>query len=101
MAPRICVVGSCNVDLIVRTPRMPVLGETITGSDFRTCCGGKGANQAVMAARLGAAVVMVGKVGGDLFGERLRQNFLECGVAARHVLADPGRPSGVATILVD
>jgi ribokinase len=101
MTPRTCVVGSCNVDLIVRTPRMPVLGETITGSSFQTCCGGKGANQAVMAARLGAAVAMVGRVGSDLFGERLRQNFIECGVDARHVLTDPERPSGVATILVD
>ena len=101
MIPRICVVGSCNLDLIVSTPRLPVVGETLTASDFRTCCGGKGANQAVMAARLGARVSMVGKVGRDLFGDRLLANFREQGIDTDHVLVDAGQPSGVATILVD
>lgn len=101
MTPRIAVVGSCNVDLIVRTPRMPRPGETLTGSDFQTCHGGKGANQAVMAARLGASVAMVGKVGNDLHGQQMRDNFRVRGIDTRHVLTDPVLPSGVAVILVD
>src|SRR5947209_18328884 len=101
MAPRICVVGSCNVDLVVRTPRMPRLGETLAGSDFLTCHGGKGANQAVMAARLGASVAMVGRVGNDLHGRQIKQNFVGHGVDMQHVLVAEGAPSGVAVILVD
>src|SRR5438067_424193 len=101
MPPRLCVVGSCNVDLIVRTPRMPRLGETLAGSGFLTCHGGKGANQAVMAARLGASVAMVGRVGNDLHGQQIKQNLANHGVDAGHVLVDEGLPSGVAVILVD
>src|SRR5262245_17675309 len=101
MMPRVCVVGSCNVDLIVRTPRLPRLGETLSGSGFPTCHGGKGANQAVMAARLGASVAMVGRVGNDLHGQQIRQNLVHNGIAAEHVLADEALPSGVAVILVD
>jgi ribokinase len=101
MTPRISVVGSCNIDLIVRTPRMPRLGETLTGSDFQTCHGGKGANQAVMAARLGASVAMVGKVGNDLHGQQMCDNFRACGIDTQHVLTDAVLPSGVAVILVD
>ena len=81
MTPRLCVVGSCNVDLIVRTPRMPRVGETLAGSGFLTCHGGKGANQAVMAARLGASVAMVGRVGNDLHGQQIKQNFASHSVA--------------------
>jgi ribokinase len=99
--PRVCVVGSSNVDLIVQTERLPRPGETVTGRSITTVCGGKGGNQAVMAARLGAVVLLVGKVGRDDFGERLRQNYREQGIDTTHLLTDDSRPSGVATILVD
>jgi ribokinase len=68
MSARIVVVGSLNMDLIARSPRIPVPGETVLGSGFSTAAGGKGANQAVAAARLGAQVTMIGCVGGDEYG---------------------------------
>ena len=71
MPPRITVVGSLNTDLVIRAPHLPSVGETVTGGEFATFPGGKGANQAVAAARLGARVAMVGCVGGDDFGRRL------------------------------
>src|SRR5262245_13810596 len=73
--PRICVVGSSNIDLMFRTPRLPRPGETLTGRDFHFGFGGKGANQAVMAARLGAAVTMITKIGCDVFGEGTLRNY--------------------------
>jgi ribokinase len=99
--PRVCVVGSSNMDLIVRTPRLPGPGETVTGTSLLTCCGGKGGNQAVMAARLGAEVALVGRVGRDSFGDQLLHNYHRSGVDVTHVNRDPRCPSGVATILVD
>jgi hypothetical protein len=69
--PRVCVVGSTNVDLTFRTPRLPSPGETLFGTAFQTGFGGKGANQAVMAARLGARVAFLTRVGRDAFGERV------------------------------
>jgi ribokinase len=99
--PRICVVGSSNIDLISKVPRLPMLGETLTGHSFQIGYGGKGANQAVMAARLGAEVTMVTKVGRDVFGERTVTNFREQGIDTRHVLFDETRFSGVAPIFVD
>lgn len=99
--PRICVVGSSNVDLIVRVPRLPRIGETLVGRSLHMGFGGKGANQAVMAARLGARVTMVSRVGRDVFGEGVLRNYREQGVDAAHVLVDDGRSSGVAPILVD
>ena len=68
MAARVAVVGSMNMDLVVQTPQFPKPGETVIGSDLLTIPGGKGANQAVAAARLGANVTMIGRVGDDLFG---------------------------------
>src|SRR5438270_1311631 len=100
-APRICVVGSCNVDLTFRAPRLPRPGETLAGSDFQVGFGGKGANQAVMAARLGAEVALVGRVGADAFGEQALRNLREQGVDVSAVKADAGRPTGVAGIIVD
>lgn len=97
----IAVVGSLNMDLIVRTPRFPAAGETITGSDFRTVPGGKGANQAVAAARQGANVAMVGRVGQDAFGETLRQTLREAGVDVQHVGTDEDAATGVALIAID
>jgi ribokinase len=97
----ICVVGSSNVDLTFRTPRLPWPGETLAASAFQLGFGGKGANQAVTGARLGARVTMVSRVGRDLFGEQLLGNYRAHGIDTTHVLLDPARPSGVASIVVD
>jgi ribokinase len=100
-APRICVVGSANVDLISYAPRLPKLGETLTGSRFATGFGGKGANQAVMAAKLGADVAMVTKVGDDAFGRDYLDNFRRVGVDTTHVGVSGEASTGVAPIWVD
>jgi ribokinase len=89
------------MDLVVRVPRLPAPGETISGTSFLTCCGGKGGNQAVMAARLGARVALVGCVGQDAFGDQLLHNYHRSGVDVTHVRRDRAHPTGVATILVD
>lgn len=99
--PRVCVVGSSNIDLTFRTARLPKPGETLAGQAFQLGFGGKGANQAVMAARLGASVTMIGRVGRDLFGEQTRHNYQQHGIDTTHVLSDAGRPTGVASIVVD
>jgi ribokinase len=99
--PRVCVVGSTNIDLTFRAARLPRPGETLAGHGFQLGHGGKGANQAVMAARLGAQVTMVGKVGRDVFGEGALRNYREQGIDTTHVLTDPERPTGVASIVVD
>jgi ribokinase len=99
--PRICVVGSSNIDLTFRTARLPRPGETLAGRAFQLGFGGKGANQAVMAARLGAAVTMIARVGHDVFGEQTVRNYQEHGIDTAHVLRDAGRPTGVASIVVD
>jgi ribokinase len=99
--PKICMVGSSMIDLIARTPRMPALGETIVGSVFQMGYGGKGANQAVMAARLGAHVTAVAKVGRDVFGEGTVKNYRDQSIDATYVLFDESRFSGVAPIWVD
>jgi ribokinase len=101
MIPRICVVGSSNIDLIAKVPRLPKLGETLVGHSFHLGYGGKGANQAVMAAKLGAQVTMVTKVGRDVFGEGTLTNYRQQGIDATHVLFDDMRFSGVAPIFVD
>lgn len=97
----VIVFGSINMDLVARTPRLPAPGETITGRDFFTAPGGKGANQAVASARLQAPTLMVGRVGGDAFGTQLRQNLADAGVDTAGVLTDTGVTSGVAVIAVD
>jgi ribokinase len=99
--PKIVVVGSLNMDLIARTSRIPAPGETILGHDFRTAPGGKGANQAVAAARAGARVRMVGRVGRDAFGEELLANLDANEVDHRFVLRDETAATGVAVIVVD
>jgi ribokinase len=99
--PRICVIGSSNMDLTFRTPRLPGPGETLAGHSFQTGFGGKGSNQAVMAARLGARVTMIGKVGRDVFGEQMLGNFRAQGIDTTYVGSDADRPSGVASIIVD
>ncbi len=99
--PRICVVGSSNTDLVARTPRMPIFGETLHGHSFHIGFGGKGANQAVMAARLGGQVTMVTKLGRDTFGETTLANYRAQGIDTTYVLFDDQAASGVALILVD
>lgn len=89
------------MDLAVRTPRMPAPGETITGSDFLTVPGGKGNNQAVAAAKLGAEVHFVGRVGDDAFGQTLVTSLEKHNVHTDHVTVTEGAPSGIAMIMVD
>jgi ribokinase len=101
MTARIAVVGSLNMDLVVRSPRIPQPGETIIGSDYRNVPGGKGANQAVGAARLGAQVSMVGRLGRDAFGNEIQRNLAADAVDTSFVLQDEGMPTGVALIVVD
>lgn len=95
----IVVVGSVNIDLVVRAERIPLVGETVHGSDFQMHPGGKGANQAVAVARLGYPVRMIASVGSDAFGEKLRAQLVESGVDAGAVRTCTG-PSGVAVIAV-
>lgn len=97
----IVVVGSCNVDLITYTPRFPSVGETIEGTDFKQGFGGKGANQAVAASRLGSRVAMVSRLGDDGFGHQTLDNFAQQGIDARYVRLLSDVPSGVAPIFVD
>jgi len=97
----IVVVGSINMDLVVRAPHLPQPGETIIGSDFKTFPGGKGANQAVAAARLGGHVKMIGRVGNDAFGEQLLQTLRADRIDTTFVQRDTAAPSGVALITVE
>jgi len=98
---KIVVVGSSNTDMVVKASRIPAPGETVLGGDFMMAAGGKGANQAVAAARLGAQVTIVARVGDDLFGERSVVGFENEGVDTRFVTVDPLAASGVALIFVD
>jgi ribokinase len=97
---RIVVVGSINMDLVTLAPRFPDPGETLTGDRFLTIPGGKGANQAVAAARLGASVAMVGCVGDDAFGQQLHDGLVAEGVDVTHVGRVAGIGSGTASITV-
>lgn len=101
MSGQIVVVGSLNMDLVVRAPHHPHPGETILGGAFHTFPGGKGANQAVAAARLGARVTMIGRVGTDAFGAALIQTLEQDGVDTNQVLRDTTAATGVALITVD
>lgn len=97
----ILVIGSLNADLVVRAPRFPAPGETIQGGDLAIVPGGKGANQAVAAARLGASVAMTGRVGNDPFGSALIENLKNNHVDATHVARDDRAATGTAVIVVD
>ncbi len=99
--PNICVVGSSNLDLIAKVPRLPRMGETLLGRYFHMSCGGKGANQAVIAAKLGARVTMITRLGRDYPGEIILKNYREMGVDTRYIFFDEESSSGVAPILVD
>jgi ribokinase len=98
--PRLTVVGSINLDLVATCERLPRPGETVTGAEFTRVPGGKGANQAVAAARLGAQVTMVGCVGGDDFAREARSALETSGVDVWRIRVVDG-PTGVALILVD
>ncbi len=99
--PKITVVGSSNMDLVVKSQRIPVVGETILGGDFIMVPGGKGANQAVAAAKLGAEVFFVARLGRDIFATHSLANFKNVGVSTKYVLQTDDAPSGVALIMVD
>jgi ribokinase len=99
--PKIVVVGSSNTDMVIKAERIPAPGETVLGGDFCMVPGGKGANQAVAAARLGAEVSFVARVGADLFGESAIRNFEMEGICTEFVRQDAATASGVALIFVD
>ena len=101
MTGKVLVVGSLNMDLDVFVPRLPQTGETILGETFATIPGGKGANQAVAARRMGAAVTMIGRVGDDGYGQTLRQVAAQDGIETEYIETDPEEPTGVALITVD
>jgi len=98
---RIAVIGSSNTDMVIKTSKLPVPGETILGGKFFMNPGGKGANQAVSAARLGGKVSFIAKTGDDLFGKQARQIFESENINTDYLVTDPGHPSGVALITVD
>ena len=97
---KIVVVGSSNTDMILQTARIPRPGETLLGGQFSMAAGGKGANQAVAAARAGGEVVFLARVGDDLFGRQAIEGFKQAGIDVTHVICDDQSPSGVALIFV-
>jgi len=99
--PKIAVVGSLIMDLVVEVERAPEEGETVIGRGFGRYPGGKGANQAVAAARLGAEAHMIGRVGDDLFGHDQLESLGRAGVHTSTIIMDPAHPSGVAAIILD
>lgn len=101
MTGKVLVVGSLNMDLDVFVPRLPQTGETILGETFATIPGGKGANQAVAARRMGAAVTMIGRVGDDGYGQTLRQVAAQDGIETEYIETDAEESTGVALITVD
>jgi ribokinase len=98
--PRVCVVGSINMDMVTTTKKMPEQGETVIGESFETYPGGKGANQAVAAARLGANVSIIGAVGDDVFGRSLITHFQSEGVDQEGIQVIPNISTGIATIIL-
>ncbi len=100
MSSKIVVVGSSNTDMIIKVPHVPMPGETIIGGTFSTAAGGKGANQAVAAARAGGDVTFVARVGEDMFGRKAKDGFVKDNINVDNVLSDKDAPSGVALIFV-
>ena len=98
--PKVLVIGSSNTDMVVHVPRIPNPGETVLGGEFATAAGGKGANQAVAAARAGGAVTLIACLGGDIFGQRALKGFVKEGIDAHYVVRSGQSPSGVALIFV-
>ena len=99
--PRIVVIGSCNTDMVVKANRLPVPGETILGGTFYMNPGGKGANQAIAASRLGAEVTFISKIGYDLFGLQALEIYKSERINTDFIFTDQKNPSGVALISVD
>lgn len=99
--PKIVVVGSANTDMVVKSPRIPGPGETVIGGEFLMALGGKGANQAVAAARLGARVAFVARLGSDVFGDQAIASYEREGIDTAFIVRDPEAASGVALIVVD
>jgi len=99
--PKIVVVGSANTDMVVKSPRIPGPGETVIGGEFLLAAGGKGANQAVAAARLGADVTFVACLGNDVFGDQAIAGYQHEGIDTTYIVRDPEAASGVALIVVD
>ena len=100
MAKHLLVVGSANADLYVEIPRLPVPGETLPGTNAAVRPGGKGANQAAAAARLGHPTLMLGRVGDDASGAAMVAALTGSGADARHVRTTPGVPTGTAVVMV-
>jgi ribokinase len=99
--PKIVVVGSSNTDMVVKAARIPAPGETVLGGAFVMAAGGKGANQAVAAARLGAEVTLVARLGADPLGDEAIAGYQKDSILTDLIVRDPDRPTGVALILVD
>lgn len=99
--PRIVVFGSSNTDMVVKAPRLPRAGETVVGSNFVMAAGGKGANQAVAAARLGADVTFVARLGADMFGDQALEGYQREGICTDLIVRDAEHHTGVALIVVD
>ncbi len=100
-AGRVTVIGSFMTDLVVRAPRRPLPGESLIGSDFGIFVGGKGNNQAIAAARCGAAVVIIGRIGDDIFAQPLLDTLAANGISSRYVTQDPDVGTGTAMIVID
>lgn len=101
MSKNIIVIGSCNTDMVIKTDHLPAPGETVLGGSFMMNPGGKGANQAVAAARLKGHVSFIAKTGNDLFGKQSVEQYRNEGVNVEYIYSDPALPSGVALIIVD
>lgn len=97
---KLVVIGSSNTDMIIQVPELPRPGETVLGGAFNTAPGGKGANQAVAAARAGGDVSLIACVGKDMFGEQALAGFAEAGINTQHCVIDEDAPSGIAQIVV-
>jgi len=98
---KIIVIGSCNTDMVIKADRLPIPGETVIGGTFLMNPGGKGANQAVAAARMGGKVTFISKTGNDVFGRQSVELYNSEGINTKYIFSDPRNPSGVALITVD
>lgn len=98
---KIIVIGSCNTDMVIKSDRLPIPGETVIGGTFLMNAGGKGANQAVAAARQGGKVTFISKTGNDVFGKQSVELYNSEGINTDFIFSDPKNPSGVALIMVD
>ncbi|MDP2235397.1 MAG: ribokinase [Bacteroidales bacterium] len=98
---KIVVVGSCNTDMVIKADRLPIPGETVLGGTFFMNPGGKGANQAVAAARMGGNVTLISKTGNDVFGKQSMMLYDSENIKTDYIFSDPNNPSGVALITVD